>query len=538
MRTKMKLIVLFGFMTSTVGAVELTEIDPPGPYCKRQPAVHRKAETFKSGQPVVGASYFYWYDAESGAHVKNVNGSDALTTHPPKNMMDKLSYKSVDWHYAQLQDICRAKIDFIMPVYWGIPGTYDQFSNEGIPPLIEVHQRMVDEHREDVNKPAPPQIGMFYDTTTLRDNRMRGHVFLSGEHIDLTTERGREWFYVTIRDFFSMIPPSKWARIDGRPIVFLYAAEFAKDVDDKLFEDTRRRFQKDFGVDLFIVRHADWPGRGDAWYRWGGSSGLLIGDHVAALGPGYDHSAVPGRKPRVFDRERGDFYKRQWEKLLVMQPDRRPWMVHVETWNEWHEGTDIARSEEYGDQYIKLTAEYARQFKAGRKLQITGPFDDVKKVSWVPGNVEGLNLLPPHGDGHWEWRDVAGRPAVVTAGSGHEDWGRFFYFDVHDSYAFDEQNCSAKLSITFLDDGGCDSFRVDYDGVDAGEGLRNGAFRAGQSFAIKKSGLWRNVKLQLPAVRFCNRTNQADFRICALGGRRKLTLSEVGIQLEKGRADK
>ena len=35
-------------------------------------------------------------------------------------------------------------------------------------------------------------------------------------------------------------------------------------------------------------------------------------------------------------------------------------MVHVETWNEWHEGTDIADSREYGRRYIVLTPRVRR----------------------------------------------------------------------------------------------------------------------------------------------------------------------------------
>ena len=38
----------------------------------------------------------------------------------------------------------------------------------------------------------------------------------------------------------------------------------------------------------------------------------------------------------------------------------------VETWNEFHEGTDVAESQEYGRQYIEMTREYAERFKAER----------------------------------------------------------------------------------------------------------------------------------------------------------------------------
>ena len=39
----------------------------------------------------------------------------------------------------------------------------------------------------------------------------------------------------------------------------------------------------------------------------------------------------------------------------------------IETWDEFHEGTDIAESKEYGRQYIELTRKYSDLFKSGRK---------------------------------------------------------------------------------------------------------------------------------------------------------------------------
>ena len=59
--------------------------------------------TFRSKSPLVATSYFYWYDAESKAHVLNGDGTDALTDHPPT--LAGFSYKSIDWHAQQLADM-------------------------------------------------------------------------------------------------------------------------------------------------------------------------------------------------------------------------------------------------------------------------------------------------------------------------------------------------------------------------------------------------------------------------------------------------
>jgi hypothetical protein len=445
--------------------------------------------------------------------------------------MADLSYKSPRWHYSQLQDVAIAQIDFIMPVFWGVPGRYKDntfsWSFAGLPPLVEAHDRMIREREQNPGHPAPPKIGMFYDTSTLRYNDFDGPG--KSRRIDLTTPDGRDWFYVTIRDFFSLIPPPKWARIDGKPIVFLYAGEYATRIDEKLFDDTRRRFQQDFGTDLFLVRHADWPGKADAWYVWGGALGLKVGDSVAGLGPGYDHSAVPNRQPLVVDRKRGKFYDEQWEKLLRMNPAHRPWMVHVETWNEWHEGTDVARSRDWGDLYIRATAKYARAFREGVRLDRAGQFLNADLVRWSAKGAAGLTLLPSSGDGCWEQTTIDGSPAAVSIECKGVP-GRYLYFDVDDSYMYDEVNRAAELTIVFRDDGGCGQFRIEYDNGDSAAGLWGGAFRSGEVFKVGQTGAWRTVRVQLPDTRFANRANTADFRLAIEGAQGRLTIREVLVR--------
>jgi hypothetical protein len=43
-----------------------------------------------------------------------------------------------------------------------------------------------------------------------------------------------------------------------------------------------------------------------------------------------------------------------------------PDWVLVESFNHWEIGTEIEPSVQFGDQYLKLTAEYAARFKAGQ----------------------------------------------------------------------------------------------------------------------------------------------------------------------------
>jgi hypothetical protein len=188
-----------------------------------------------------------------------------------------------------------------------------------------------------------PFIGLFYDTSTLQYNSW-------GEHIDLTTNRGREWFYESIRDFFSHIPPRHWAMIDGKPVIFLYSSAFAVAHDQSCIDYVRQAFARDFGGRVpYIVREISWRAQSDNVYAWGGALGLK-NPGVASLGPGYNDSAVPGRLPLIVGREGGALFERNWTRLL-WNPSR---IVAIETWNEYHEATDIAASSEYGRAYIEL----------------------------------------------------------------------------------------------------------------------------------------------------------------------------------------
>jgi hypothetical protein len=102
-----------------------------------------------------------------------------------------------------------------------------------------------------------------------------------------------------------------------------------------------------------------YPGSVNAQYSWGGALAPAFRD-VAAIGPGYDQSAARGRARLVVSRQDGQTYEQDWQELLAMNP--RPWLVHIETWDEFIEGSDIADTLECGRQYIDLTKQFADAF--------------------------------------------------------------------------------------------------------------------------------------------------------------------------------
>ena len=78
--------------------------------------------------------------------------------------------------------------------------------------------------------------------------------------------------------------------------------------------------------------------------------------------PGYDDTKI--RKPGLaVERFEGELYRTQWEQAITADPH---WVL-VTSFNEWHEGSEIEPSLEFGSKYIELTGEFAERFKSTRR---------------------------------------------------------------------------------------------------------------------------------------------------------------------------
>lgn len=477
------------------------EIPPAfGPHVNLKPADFAGAKSYRSSDRIIGTYYFYWYDAPSKAHIIDGDGSDALTTHPPT--LEGLSWKSTVWHRRQLEDMMAAGVDVVLPVFWGAPSEQSakahlHWSYEGMPPLVQAREELLRAGKQ------PPRIGLFYDTSTLRHNAW-------GEHIDLTTDRGRQWFHATVRDFFSLVPPKHWAMIDDKPIVLLYSAAFAKAHDQGVVEYLREEFPKQFGGRVpWLAREVSWRVKADSVVAWGGALGLKNPGGVASVGPGYDHSAVPGRRPLVVDRRGGAFYEEQWLKLL-----RRPAnFVMVETWNEWHEGTDVAESEEYGRRYIELTRKYSALFKQGwRPPWPKGSYSDAKAVTITLGATNrgaGLRQIENE-DGATAPAEFGGRAARAAKSAPGQ--GRYVYFAVDDSFKASEAT-AFKVEVEFFDVAP-GRLSLEFDGSDESAPLSGAYTRAPESVNLAGTKSWRKATFTLKDTKFTNAQNRgADFRL-------------------------
>lgn len=113
------------------------------------------------------------------------------------------------------------------------------------------------------------------------------------------------------------------------------------------------------------LRGCDPAGAG-SWAAQTYPSWVRLADGAAKISaitviPGYDDTKI--RKPGLaVKRYEGELYRVQWEQAIKADPH---WVL-ITSFNEWHEGSEIEPSVEYGRRYLDSTAEYAGRFKANR----------------------------------------------------------------------------------------------------------------------------------------------------------------------------
>jgi len=78
----------------------------------------------------------------------------------------------------------------------------------------------------------------------------------------------------------------------------------------------------------------------------------------AGVIPGFDDRKI--RHPGTYvSRKGGRYYERIWRAAIASGAD----IVTICSWNEWHEGTEIEPSREYGFEYLNLTRKFVQFYK-------------------------------------------------------------------------------------------------------------------------------------------------------------------------------
>ncbi len=163
-----------------------------------------------------------------------------------------------------------------------------------------------------------------------------------------------------------------WLRVDGQPVVLVYDRIMNRFGPD----DFRYAFD---GAGAFMLADSHDPVKAapfDGVFSYGPvqdvagylrelpsqraahhAEGRIL---VAATLPGYDDRVL--RQPgRFIPRNGGELYRSMWTAASVAD-----W-VTITSWNEWHEGTEIEPSVEYGTSYLHLTRTLAEDWRRSKQ---------------------------------------------------------------------------------------------------------------------------------------------------------------------------
>lgn len=299
---------------------------------------------------LVCSLYYPWYavPAVSGSY-RHVNGVDATAQkianfahYPASGPYDSSDEATLKRHVAQAK---AAGIDVLVCSWWG-PESFEDAALRKLLPLAREAGLKVCVYLEPFQKESSPEA---------------------------IAQSMSGWLKTLGSD-------PAYLRVEGRPVVFLFAGK-RQQADLQVWTQALAALDRSVPPGVLAITPRQSPldtlvfdgiQNADAFYLGrpatrAAATGSL-GDAkskgriaVAAVGPGFDIRHHPGKGFQV-DREEGKRYRECWEGALKAAPD---WVL-VESFNQWEIGTEIEPSVQFGDLYLKLTAEYAARFKAGQ----------------------------------------------------------------------------------------------------------------------------------------------------------------------------
>lgn len=321
-------------------------------------------------QKMVLTHYFYWYQndprkAAPSKFVRTGDGMLGLSNTPVTGAGPWFSYDRVQLHKSEFSDMKRAGVDVVMPVYRGDAASRAAYAAKGLDSIAEALSELKSE------KKPYPLVGMFFDTSSMA-------LAYKDTHQSKDPEDAKRTFYGMIRDFFMRVPEEFRVQVQmsderkGRPcyIVYLYSCEPIPGFDASFISYASERFAKEFDAHILWIGAQDFKDKHvsfDAYCDYGAGLGLSYNDkariRVAAIGPGYDDSAIAVREAHINARNAGDLYRTEWAKAL----DKRPNWVVLDGWNNFSEGTGICGSRQYGFAYVDATALQTLKFRGARE---------------------------------------------------------------------------------------------------------------------------------------------------------------------------
>lgn len=398
------------------------------------------------GARIVAAFYSAKWDADAGDGMTRPEGGDALEVHPPS--MKGFSFRSPDWHRANLEEMAAAGIDAALCDFAG--------RAEAVGPLVKALEAI------EAAKGKAPRVA------PATDDPARALSFLE------------------------TVPRRFHAAVAGASMIWLLPSPKAS---GEALADLRGRAAAKLGGDLpFVVADRAW-GEPDAILRTGGAMDGPSEADAVTLGPGYKDGP-----DRVRDREEGAWYDRSWWRAWRL----RPRFVAIESWNGYDRACAVCETRETKRAHLEATREHARRFHRNEEPpRPRGRYTGVPLVAWNlkydPPDA-GLRPMEVPG-GRFDVAELAGLKALTSKADPSSD-RRMIAFDVDDSWGWFERR-TFLLEVEALDTGE-GKITVEYDAATAPEG-GDRTRRALEPSTFTGTGEWKTFKFRLPDAALANR---------------------------------
>lgn len=320
-------------------------------------------------------------------------------------------YNNTAWHEWEMRGMMRAGIDVLMPDYW-YNGIDNKWSNDSLVTLKEAWYDLAKNITDEANAgdggtrnitygySVLPKIAMFFDTTCMKqlylDNISAGNSTYNAtwatNHFQGADLRKLYWmneFWNCINYFYSVLDPiCEFTWHGNASLVWLYGTDYFSNIGTQVLKYCRDQFAAKYHRQLIFIGGPDWIPTGvDGVDPWGASFGAKVpypaqyeGIPCGAVSPGiYNLGAVNIEPPWYVPRDPSR-YIAEWQSIL----DQGAIFIHVETWNELHEGTGICWTQEYGYQWIDLTREMTDKAHA---MTTYNPVQAINITVFVPAII-------------------------------------------------------------------------------------------------------------------------------------------------------
>lgn len=353
-----------GVLASFLLAIACTSDSPLPAQTELEALADRAKVEYAEVPRKVLAFYYPWYgnpNAEGGSgrwsHWADVDEDQkqiaSSTNYPTLGPYDSHDPKLIAQHCAWAK---QAGIDGFIASWWG----NGSFSDKALRPVLDGCGK------------AGLEVTIYYETVP----RPRNAQAAADDVLQLLKRYGDH---------------PAWLRVDNRPVVFVYGRavgeiglggwleaisqvnrQYPKKavfLGDQITRSAARVFD---GVHTYNTAGAlrakqlpevrQWAAK--TYPAWVSTADAFSRISTITVIPGYDDTKI--RKPGLrVERYDGASYRTQWEQAIKADPH---WIL-VTSWNEWHEGSEIEPSSQYGEQYLEISAETAARFKSTERRQ-------------------------------------------------------------------------------------------------------------------------------------------------------------------------